>query len=391
MFSFDVIKTSANSRARIGRITTPHGCIDTPAFIFCATKANIKGVTIDQVANAGTQVILSNTYHMMLQPGAEVVATNGGLHKFIGWNKPMLTDSGGFQVFSLGYGGVVSEIKGQSNKPRRNSVIEITDDGVVFRSYITGNLVQLTPEISMQVQQALGADLVVAFDECTAFHVSKVYTANAMEKSKQWGLRSLRYIQTYGGDRQAVMGVVQGGVYNDLRQSSAAFVNENDFFGFAIGGSLGQTQQQMYEVVDFTTELLDHKRCKHLLGIGLLEDIFHGVLYGIDTFDCVVPTRVARHNAAILPKSEVPDNKRYLNLADKRYAKDTSPLCSSCECYTCKNFTKSYLHHLIKAHETLSGTLLTIHNIYTMNRVMSDIRNAILNDTLESTKKYWCG
>ena len=390
VFNFEILKDDNSSRARLGRITTPHGCIETPAFIFCATKANIKGVTPDQVENANTQIILSNTYHLMLQPGAEIVAANGGLHKFLNWNGPMLTDSGGFQIFSLGCGGVTSEIKGSTIRHKQKSMIKVTEDGAIFRSYISGDLVKLTPEISMQVQQALGADLVVAFDECTPFNVDKQYTATSMEKSKKWGARSLSYLKTYGSGKQVLLGVVQGGIYQDLRQSSVNFVNENDFFGFAIGGSLGKTQEQMYEVVDFTTEILDRTRCVHLLGIGLIDDIFHGVKYGIDTFDCVAPTRIARHGAAILPKSELDSDSRYMDLTNKKYAKDISPISEKCKCYTCQHFTKSYIHHLIKSHESLYGTLLSIHNIFTMNKLMSDIRNAINFGTIEDARRYWC-
>lgn len=395
MFDFKVIKESHTDKARLGRIYTPHGIIETPAFVFCATKANLKGVTIEHVQNENTQIILSNTYHLMLQPGAEVIKNAGGLHKFSGWKGPMMTDSGGFQIFSLGHGGVTSEIKGSGFIKTNKTMLKITEDGAYFRSYTDGKKVYLTPELSMQVQMDLGADLIVAFDECTPYHVSKLYTAASMEKSKRWGLRSLKYIKAYGNDSQALLAVIQGGVYRDLRRESADFANDNDFFAFAIGGSLGKTSQEMYDIVSMTKEMLDPTRYVHLLGIGGIEDIFHGVATGIDTFDCVSPTRIARHGSAILKRKELATNglykKNYLNLCNSKFKEDYSPISKECSCYTCRNFSKSYIHHLIKAKEVLSGTLISIHNIHMMNELLSDIRKGIAEDNLSQIQSDWCG
>ena len=391
MFNFEIRKTSTKSRARLGIIHTAHGIVNTPAFIFCATKANLKGVTIDHVQQANTQIVLSNTYHLMLQPGSEIIKQAGGLHKFVGWNGPMFTDSGGFQIFSLGYGSVEAEIKGSQLSRGRKTLLKLTENGAQFRSYIDGRIVMLTPELSMQVQRDLGADIIVSFDECTPYHVNKLYTANSMEKSKRWALRSLKEIKKYGDDKQALLAVIQGGVYRDLRQSSAEFANLNDFAGFAVGGSLGKSKSEMYDIVSMTSEMLDKERYVHLLGIGGIEDIFHGVKCGMDTFDCVAPTRLARHGAAIVKKRGSFDGSRYaINLNNAVCRTDFSPISSDCDCYTCRNFSKAYIHHLLRAKEILGGTLISIHNVHIMNKLMSDIRDALETDSLEIAYKEWC-
>lgn len=391
MFKFEKIFESKKHNGRLAKVHTPHGTINTPAFIFCGTKANVKGITIDHIKAAGTQIILSNTYHLMLQPGSEIIKEAGGLHKFVGWDAPMFTDSGGFQVFSLGYGSVASEIKGVQQLRGKKTLLKLTEDGAQFRSYIDGRIITLTPELSMKIQMDLGADIIVSFDECTPYHVNKIYTANSMEKSKRWAFRSLNTVKEQGDGKQALLAVIQGGVYEDLRSESVRFANENDFTGFAIGGSLGRTKQEMYEIVEMTSKMLDRARYVHLLGIGGIEDIFNGVRCGIDTFDCVAPTRIARHGIAILKKRELPDpGKSYLNLNNAAFQRDFSPLSPSCDCYTCKNFSRAYIHHLLKAKEILAGTLVSIHNIRTMNRLMEDIRESLATDNLNETYKDWC-
>ncbi|MDR2598318.1 MAG: tRNA guanosine(34) transglycosylase Tgt [Holosporales bacterium] len=392
MFEFRVVNRSSKSRARVGIISTKHGVIHTPAFIFCATKANVKGLTIEHIKNSGTQVILSNAYHLMLQPGNDLIRRAGGLHRFISWDGPMFTDSGGFQIFSLGHGSVSSEIKGTRFGDRRRTLLRVTEEGAEFRSYIEGRIVNLTPELSMQIQMDLGADIIVTMDECTPYHVSKLYTANSMEKSKRWAIRSLNEIKKYGRqDTQALLAVIQGGIYKDLRQESAQFANENDFPGFAIGGSLGKTRAEMYEVIGMTTEMLDQSRYVHLLGIGGIDDIFEGVRCGIDTFDCVAPTRVARHGVAIVKSREVLSrSQKGMNLRNSIYYDDFSPISESCSCYTCRNFSRAYIHHLLRAREILAGSLISIHNIFTMNRLMSDIRIAISEENLDEIQNDWC-
>ena len=391
MFKFEILKQSQKSMARLGMVHTPHGTIETPAFIFCATKANIKGVTIDQVKAAGSQIILSNTYHLMLQPGSEIIKEAGGLHKFVGWDGPMFTDSGGFQVFSLGYGSVESEIKGAQLIRGKKTLLKLSESGAQFRSYINGTVVNLTPELSMKVQMDLGADIIVSFDECTPYHVNKLYTANSMEKSKRWAIRSLNEVKEKGNGKQALLAVIQGGIYKDLRQESARFANENDFHGFAIGGSLGKTKSEMYDIVAMTAEMIDKSRYVHLLGIGGIADIFNGVRCGMDTFDCVSPTRIARHGAALVKKKELLDpSKKHLNLNNAIYERDFNPISPTCDCYVCRNFSRAYIHHLLRAKEALCGTLISIHNIHTMNKLMSDIRNALSTDSLEDAYKEWC-
>ena len=391
MFKFETLFRSDRSRARLGRVHTAHGVIETPAFIFCGTKANVKGITVDQLEAAGTQIILSNTYHLMLQPGSETIKSAGGLHKFTGWNKPMFTDSGGFQVFSLGYGGVASEIKGSGQRGKKRTLLKITDDGAIFRSYVDGQLITLTPERSMQVQMDLGADIIVAFDECTPYHTNKFYTATAMEKNQCWGKRCLNILKEYGNGSQALLGVIHGGVYEDLRYESAMAANNEAYDGFAIGGSLGKTRREMWEIVNMTSSWLDRSRYVHLLGIGGIEDIFHGVQCGIDTFDCVAPTRMARHGAAIVKRKELRGDNGRINLNNTAFRGDMDPVSSDCDCYTCKNFTRAYIHHLLKAKEILAGTLLSIHNIRTMNRLMEDIRNSLAADNIAAAIAEWCG
>ena len=333
---------------------------------------------MEQIKATGAQFVLGNTYHLWLQPGPDIVEKNGGLQRFTGWNGPMLTDSGGFQIFSLGYGGVVDEIKGRKDRSTRaKSLLKITEDGAFFRSYLDGSLCFLSPERSIQIQQKLGADFILPLDECTPFHMKKEETAASMLRSHRWEKRSLEQFFSNFNDRQRLYGIVQGGVYEDLRKESIDFVNQQPFFAQAIGGSLGGEKQQMYEVVDFTMRYLAKDRPTHLLGIGGLRDILEGVQSGVDTFDCVHPTRIARHGCALIPQPETSFAKEHINLKNKAYKEDLRPIDASCDCYTCRNFTRSYLHHLFKAKENTGGLLLTIHNARFMVRWMEQIRSAI--------------
>lgn len=405
-FAFDSTPAPTLDRARLGTLTTPHGTVQTPAFIFCATKAAMKATTIPQVRAADTQFILSNTYHLMLQPGPEVVADHGGLHKFTGWHGPMLTDSGGFQVFSLAHGGVAEEIKSTRKfEISQKSVLKITEEGVAFRSHIDGRREMLTPERSIEIQRQLGADIILTFDECTPFHVDRAYTARSLALTHRWTDRSIaRYADAFGdyapregsAGMQGLYGISQGGVYDDLRRASAAFLLERPFFGHAIGGSLGQSKAQMYEVVDFTNAALASPKPVHLLGIGGVEDVFHCVTLGIDTFDCVAPTRMARHGAALVPAAvaegaAVKRSEPRLNMRNARFKTDRTPLDPSCACETCTTYTRAYIHHLFKADELIGQTLLTIHNIATMNRVMADVRTGIAAGSLDDARCFWLG
>jgi queuine tRNA-ribosyltransferase len=390
-FSFTITFRSEVDRARLGRLLTPHGIIETPAFIFCATKAAIKGVSPVDMKTSGTQFILSNTYHLMLQPGSEVIQKLGGLHRFMGWDGPMLTDSGGFQIFSLGHGSVADEIKGRRSKVQTKSVLKITEVGALFKSYIDGRMHLLTPERSIEIQRELGPDLVVVLDECTPFHVDKEYTKQSMEMSHRWGLRSLQEFQRGDDGRQAIYGIVQGGVFEDLRAESCDFVNRHPFFGQAIGGSLGADKQQMRDVVSYTARQLDPTRPIHLLGIGGVSDIFSGVADGIDTFDCVHPTRLARHGGALVRPHNLPEGKNsdHINLHNGIFRLDESAIESDCPCMVCQKYSRGYLHHLFKAKELLAFQLLSIHNVAFMNRLMLAIREAIKNNTLNEERKQW--
>lgn len=376
-----------------GILTTPHGSVKTPAFIFCATKAAIKGLDVKTMLDCGTQMILSNTYHLMLQPGSNIVKELGGLQKMTGWNGPMLTDSGGFQVFSLGNGSVASEIKGNKQSSFQKTVLKIEEEGVVFKSYIDGKLHKLTPEKSIQVQKDLGADIALVFDECTPFHVNKKYTEDSMRRSHRWALRSLNEFKKSENGKQVLFGIVQGGVYEDLRKESTDFINQNDFFGQAVGGSLGQTTEQMHDVVEMTMSFLNKDRYTHLLGIGGIKDIWHGVTLGIQTFDCVHPTRIARHGAALVkPKYRTHENKENISLKNSFFSKDLNPIEEDCNCYTCKNYSKGYIHHLLKAKELLAHQLIMIHNVTFLNQMMSEIRTCMNDAALfNSLKNKWCG
>ncbi|MEB3701403.1 Queuine tRNA-ribosyltransferase [Candidatus Bealeia paramacronuclearis] len=392
-FSFEVLKIAATSRARLGRIYTPHGVVETPNFIFCATKAAIKGGTPQMMREEGSQIILSNTYHLMLQPGAELVRKMGGLHKFMGWDGPMLTDSGGFQIFSLGYGSVADEIKGRRSTERPKTLLKISEEGATFKSYLDGKKQVLTPEKSIQIQRDLGADLIVVFDECTPFHVDKSYTARSMRMSHRWGLRSLEEFQRGASGVQALYGIIQGGVYPDLRQESAQFVNDHGFFGHAIGGSLGASKSQMTDVVGMTASQLAPERPIHLLGIGGVSDIINGIRQGIDTFDCVHPTRIARHGGALVPRHLRDEfgtpHKEHINIRNARFQEDVNPIDSTCGCTTCQHFSRGYLHHLLKAKELLAMTAITTHNVHFMNRLMTSLRNALQEDRYEDEVKFW--
>lgn len=392
-FKFEILSQAPDSKARLGHLVTPHGTVRTPNFIFCATKAAIKGLDPQALRNAGVEIILSNTYHLMLQPGGECVESLGGLQTFTGWRGPMLTDSGGFQVFSLGHGSVAEEVKGKRLSKRPKTLLKISEEGARFKSYLDGREHLLTPEKSMEIQRQLGADLIVCFDECTPFHVDKAYTQRSMEMTHRWGKRCLDAFDRHNDGKQALYGIIQGGVYQDLRRQAVDFVNSQPFFGHAIGGSLGASKEQMYDVVGFTAPSLDSSRPIHLLGIGGIRDIFTGVRFGIDTFDCVHPTRLARHGGALIKPSQWKGTgespKEHLNIRNQIFERDETPLDETCDCGTCKTYSRGYLHHLFKAKEMLGIQALTLHNVRFMMRVMEAIRLAISQNSLNQVEKEW--
>jgi len=386
-FSFDIHHQDA-SGARLGTLNTPHGAIETPNYIFCGTKAAIKAVSPAGMIEAQTDIILSNTYHLMLQPGADLIAKMGGLHKFMGWDGPLLTDSGGFQVFSLGEGTMANEIKGKnSGKHENKSLIEITEDGATFRSYVNGEIIHLTPEYAMEVQRKLGADLLMQFDECTPYHVDKDYTARSMEMSMRWGDRCLAEFDRHDDGAQAVYGIVQGGVHADLRRVSAEYTKDRQFFGTAVGGCLGGSDKEMEAVVRASMPYADASRPVHFLGIGQIKDIFRFVRLGVDTFDCVIPTRLARHGTAMV--KGVPGNQ--LNIKNARYREDKAPLDEAMDIYCSNGYSKAYIHHLFKAGEILGMQILAQHNVALINRCMREVRAAIKAGTLDRLEKEWLG
>lgn len=385
-FSFEITHKDPNSYARTGIYTTPHGAIETPNFIFCGTKASVKGLSPAQLRDAKVDIILSNTYHLMLSPGPDLVADMGGLHKFMNWDGPMFTDSGGFQIFSLGHGSVADEIKGRKTEGgRKKSILKITEEGAAFQSYLDGRKFFLTPELSIDIQRKLGADLIVQLDECTPFHVDRDYTARSSAMSMRWGDRSLAEWKRKDDGRQKMYGIVQGGVYPDLRKESCEYTRDRDFFATAIGGSLGANKEQMYEVVAMCAPHIHPTRPVHLLGIGSFIDVFTNVRSGMDTFDCVSPTRIARHGWALVKGAP----KERLNLRNAQFMRDQDPIDSTCDCHACKNHSRGYIHHLFRVGEGLGMQLLSIHNVATMTRLMRAVREAIRTNTLDEAQKEW--
>lgn len=385
-FAFEILNRDPVSRARRGRLSTPHSTLETPAFIFCATKAAVKAADPRALKEHNVDIILANTYHLMLQPGAELIERMGGLHRFMGWDRPMLTDSGGFQIFSLGHGSVAEEIKGNRQESGNTLLLEVGEEGARFRSYIDGTEHTLTPESSINIQRRLGPDLVVVLDECTPFHVDRDYTARSLALTHRWADRSLAEFERNANGRQALYGILQGGVYEDLRLEAAAFVESRPFFGHAIGGCLGADGEQMLEVVGYAMRHLDSERPVHLLGIGGARDIWTAVALGIDTFDCVAPTRIARHGWALAQGAGA---KNRLNLRNARFRDDTGPLDSDCGCHACSHYSRAYIHHLFKAREILGIQLVTLHNIAFMTRLMTTIRDAITAGRLAEAEKAW--
>ncbi len=384
-FAFDVTHTDEQSNARVGKLKTPHGTIETPNYIFCGTKASIKSLSPTQMEEAQTDIILANTYHLMIQPGAELVQKMGGLHKFMNWDRPMLTDSGGFQVFSMGHGSCADEIKGRNTNGKNQSLMKITEDGAVFKSYRNGEKLKLNPEISMDLQRKLGADLIMQMDECTAYQVTRDYTARSMEMSMRWGDRSLAAFEKSHDGTQGLYGIVQGGVYEDLRKESAEYVASRPFFGTAMGGCLGGSDEEMYGILEWCKKLHHPNRPIHFLGIGRIKDVINGVRYGIDTFDCVMPTRIARHGMALM--KGIPGER--INLVNARFKDDPEPLDPSLNIACSRDYSKAYIHHLLKAGELLAYQIISQHNVAVINKLMREVREAIKTNTLSKLEKEW--
>ncbi len=353
---FELIKTCSQTGARLGRLHTPHGIIETPIFMPVGTQATVKAMTPEELKEMEAQIILSNTYHLYLRPGHDLVKEAGGLHKFMNWDRPILTDSGGFQVFSLG------------------DLRKITEEGVTFQSHLDGSKHFLSPEKVIEIETALGADIIMAFDECAPYPAEHDYVKKSLERTTRWAARCKQaHTNT---ENQALFGIVQGGMFKDLREQSAAELVALDFPGYSIGGlSVGEPKELMYEVLDYTTPLLPKDKPRYLMGVGSPDALIEGVIRGIDMFDCVLPTRIARNGTAMTSEGKVV-------IKNAKYTRDFTPLDPNCECYCCKNYTRAYLRHLYKADEILSSRLMSTHNLHFLIHLMKEVRQAIMEDRL---------
>lgn len=392
MFEFEIKKQLKGSRARTGLIKTPHGDIKTPAFTVVGTQANVKAMTIDQVKSVNTQAVLANAYHLYLRPGHKLIEKAGGLGKFMGWDGPTLTDSGGFQVLSLGSGfkkvlameaGELEDSQVIASSKERHAFVD--DDGVTFKSHLDGSKHRFTPEHSIQVQHAIGADIIFAFDELTSLHDGYAYQIEALNRTKNWAERcvsEIKRLRTKHPERsyQALFGVIQGANYEDLRKTAAKDLGAMDFDGYGIGGALEKSQ--MGKIISWVNDILPEEKPKHLLGISEPDDIFEAIEQGIDTFDCVSPTRVGRNGSVYTYEGRV-------NITAKRFEKDFRPIIDGCLCYTCKNHTSAYIRHLFKSKEILAGTLASIHNEYFIIKLVDDIRASIEDGSFYKLKKSW--
>lgn len=353
---YEFIKQCKQSGARLGRIHTPHGIIETPTFMPVGTQATVKTMSPEELKSLNAQIILSNTYHLFLRPGHEIVKKAGGLHKFMNWDRPILTDSGGFQVFSL--------------SERR----KINEEGVEFRSHLNGEKLFLSPEKAMEIQNALGPDIMMAFDECPPYPATYEYVKQSTERTSRWAERCLAAHQRKHD--QALFAIVQGGMHEDLRVQSAKDLTSMDFPGYAIGGlSVGEPKHLMYEVLDYTVPHLPFSKPRYLMGVGSPDALIEGSIRGIDMFDCVLPTRIARNGTTMTSQGR-------LVVRNAKFAEDFGPLDPNCDCYTCKNYSRAYIRHLIKADETFGLRLTTYHNLYFLTNLMKQVREAIMNDCL---------
>jgi len=359
--------------ARAGVLRCAHGDVHTPAFVPLASNASVRGLAAAEVAGLGYDMVLGNTFHLFISPGHEQIREMGGLHEFMGWSRPIITDSGGFRVFSMGHGSVAEEIKHRRGDSH-NRVISIEEDGVTFRSYLDGTQRFMGPETSMEAQAALGSDIALAFDECTPFHSDREYTLRSMQRTHRWLDRCIARHAEHGPDGQRVYGIVQGGVHRDLRAESSSYVAGAQLDGVAIGGSLGQEKAQMREVVGWALEPLPDERPRHLLGIGDVDDILHAVGQGIDSFDCATPTRLARHGTALVPD---PEGRFRLDLGKAECRGSRRPIADGCPCPACREHTRGYLHYLARGRELTGARLITLHNLTFMAQLMRGIRTAI--------------
>jgi queuine tRNA-ribosyltransferase/7-cyano-7-deazaguanine tRNA-ribosyltransferase len=393
MVSFEI--GAESDRARAGQLATPHGTIQTPAFVPVGTMASAKVASAEELGQLGVQVIIANTYHLHLQPGEDTIERLGGLHRFMAWTGPLMTDSGGFQVFSLGAGKVhgVGKIAsifpeerdrgGHLSAHNAKPLVRMDEEGVSFISYLDGSTHHLSPESVIAMEQKLGADIVMPLDECTSPLHDYGYTKKAMDRTHRWALRALAAFEDSPGHSQALFGIVQGGAYEDLRKESAAFMAEQAFDGFAIGGSLGKSKEDMRNVLSWTVPLLPGDKPRHLLGIGEVEDIFDIVESGIDLFDCIAPIGLGRTGTAFVLGAE----RFRIHLRNARFRQDPEPIQKGCRCPVCKTYSRAYLRHLLMANEPLGSRLTTMHNLYFLESLMGHIRQAIKEGRLRALKR----
>ncbi len=373
MLDFEILKKSKKSKAKVGLIETEHGVVETPCLVPVATQATIKALSFGEVLKTKTQMVISNTFHLHLKPGEEFVKKAGGLNSFSGWDKPFMTDSGGFQVFSLGFGKdynigkiLKNRLGPTSTDLKQPREVRITNDGVFFNSPVDGKKIFIGPKESIKIQEKLGADIIFAFDECTSPLANKQYVEKSLEKTHEWAKVCLRSKKS----NQALYGIVQGGGYKDLRIKSAKFTASLPFEGFGIGGEFGNDKKKMTEMIDWVINELPDEKPRHLLGIGYLEDILPVIKSGVDTFDCIVPTRFGRHGIAFTSAGKLDLNK-------SKFLKDQNPIDKKCECEVCKSHKRSYICHLLKAKEISAMSLITFHNLYFFNSYIEKIRNDI--------------
>ena len=381
---FRIEAQDTRCEARAGVLVTAHGAVETPAFVAVATRGTVKALSVDDLREIGVQILIGNTYHLLLRPGPEVVAELGGLHRFSSWDGPWMTDSGGFQVFSLGagmehgVGKIASIFPGEeAPRPKGESIVRVDEEGAWVKSLLDGSWIRFTPEEVIRWERLFGADIILPLDECTSPFHDRDYTERAMERTHRWAERALRaFAETEGlgpNPKQALFGIVQGGAYEGLRRRSARYIGSLDFSGFAIGGSLGKSKEDMYRVLEWTIPELPPEKPRHLLGIGTVEDIVEAVKRGIDTFDCAAPTRMARNGALLCAEEE----GFRLHIKAARYKKDERPIEEDCDCPTCRRYSRAFLHHLFRSGELSYFRLATIHNLRFMVRLMERIRAAI--------------
>lgn len=361
MFRYELIKEDKHTGARLGKIHTSHGVINTPIFMPVGTQATVKSMTSEDLEEMDANIILGNTYHLYLRPGQEIMEKAGGLHKFMHWDRPILTDSGGFQVFSL------------------NDLRKITEEGVEFCSHLDGSRHFMSPEKSIDMQNTIGADIIMCFDECAPADADYEYTKKSMEMTTRWAKRCKDAHRR--PDDQALFGIVQGGMYEDLRAESVRGLTEIDFPGYSIGGlSVGESKDTMYRILDATVPLLPKDKPRYLMGVGSVDALLEGVIRGVDMFDCVLQTRIARNGTAMISQGKVV-------VRNATYKEDFTPLDPECDCFVCRNYTRAYLRHLVKCNEILGARLLTYHNLYFTLKLMEKVRNAIMEDNLLAFKE----